>query len=133
MTEWKITDERAAFDALIAKKLDETVFLVNADSFGHFALWRETHDMVDWVQDNPGTMQTVGFVGDRPVTVSLTWDIIGGQRVLFWYGASQIVDYRMIEAWLREHTHPPKWDGGRRIAWCDAMNFHHCLEALKEQ
>ena len=37
-----------------------------------------------------------------------------------------------IAGWLQARTGDIKWDKGRRFARCDAMNFHLCLDAIRE-
>jgi hypothetical protein len=118
------------------------VFLVEANSYESLCLWRESaqeceHHLiakpVAWQQESEGLILTIGELAGMPVTLSLTWHVINGCRVLFWYMPSMATDSRMAEAWLAEHCSPPMWDSGTRPAQCDAMNFHHCLAAIAER
>ena len=38
----------------------------------------------------------------------------------------------MVEPFFEKSECIPKWDNGTRFARTDAMNFHHCLEAIRE-
>jgi hypothetical protein len=129
-------------DVIFRSKLADTVFIVEANSYEHLALWRESAlqadrpDIaapVDWRQDNEGRFVELGKLDGMPVTLSLRWDIIDGCRVLFIDCPSVVQDWRMVDAWLEQNCNPPKWDGGSRPARCDAMNFHHCLDAIRER
>jgi hypothetical protein len=122
-------EERADFQALIERKLAETVFIVEATDLERLMLWRDHAERTNWQQDNPGTMIIAGHLDGRPVCVTLTWEIQCGQRVLFWEATSEVVDYKMIKAWFAQNTHAPDWGGGRP-ARCNASNFHHCLDAI---
>jgi hypothetical protein len=114
----------------IAKELQATVFVVAATSFETLSLWRECHDSHSWQDVRHGWLAQIGQVGDMPVCISLHWAVIDGRRVLFYEATSQVVDHRMVEAWLKEHCNPV-WDGSRR-AHADAGNFHLCLQAIRE-
>lgn len=122
-------------------KLGDTVFIVDANSYEHLCLWRESakqadrpliDNPVDWRQDNAGHMLTLGHLDGMPVTLLLRWDIIDGCRVMFIDSPSAITDSRMVDRWLEENCKPPTYDGGRP-ARTDAMNFHHCLDAIRQR
>jgi hypothetical protein len=126
-------------DAEIRAKLNNTVFIVEANSYEAFALWRENsedsssaliHKPVQWRQENPGFLITLGELDNMPVTLSLNWVTINGSLVLFYYMPSVVTDSRMADKWLEENCNPPKWDNCTRRSHCDAMNFHHCLDAI---
>lgn len=136
-----------------ARRLQNTAYVVSATSFEEHCLWRDfSHeawnaenrrsgegrrilakpgfhckDRVDWEQVNPGWLETVGTVGDSPVAVSIGFSYLDGHLILFWEATSQVVDYRMIEAWLEANV--PAYAKGKRT---NAMNFHNCLHALKQ-
>lgn len=111
--------------------LDETRFLVEATDFERLILWERWHETHSWVQDYKGYWIEVGQVLDMPVGINLTWVLINGHRVLFYQGVSRMLDYEMIQNWLRAH-YPIFWDQETRWAHCDAMNFHLCMHAIEE-
>jgi hypothetical protein len=125
----------------------ETKFVVEATSFEQFELWRE-HALggllpgqadslnargrrVSWEQMNPGSLTTIGVLFDRPICVCVSWARVNGHIIAFYEATSELVDYKMVDAWIRAKC-SAKWDRGARRAHCDAMNFHHCLDALAE-
>lgn len=128
-------------------RFTNTMFVVEADSFAHQELWvkhsRESHESGfgparpigrprEWRQDSRGFMAQVGGFGGMPVNAVCSWATIDGQLVMFYYGCSMVTHSEMIEKWIEARCNP-RWDGGRRLARCDAMNFHHCLDAIDEK
>lgn len=117
-------------DPLI-QDLKDVIFVVEATRFEQHALWQSYHPAVNWGQINSGRGFQIGTLADMPVVIGLTWAIIDGQRVMFVEATSQVVDYRMVEAWLEANCQP-MWDQGHRIARCDTTNFHLCLHAIRD-
>lgn len=133
------------------KYFEDVVFLVEADSYSSLALW-ESHSTeyltlpfaakeneeqvklrVNWEQVYRGHCLTLGYIDKRPTTVDISYAIINGKKIMFYYGASQLVDHEMIKEWLHHFSLKTiRWDGGTRWAHCDAMNFHLCLDAIEE-
>lgn len=128
-------------------RLKHTVYLVEADSFAQHALWCQhsseslwppydtrkgepIYDTQRWEQEGRGWLVTVGELAKMPVCISVNWYRIDGRWVCFWYACSQVTDSRKAEKWLEEHFQGVTQDG--RPARCDANNFHHCLQAIKE-
>lgn len=134
-------------------RLKRTLFIVEATSFEQQMLWRDhsiesRHSQfplaggarMKWEQINPGWLVTVGHLGTmkgkgkfkkRPVCISVSWSRIDGYLVMFYYQCSQVTDSVQTEKWLEENF-KGKHDGGTRRAQCDAMNFGHCLRAIRE-
>lgn len=122
-----------------------TFFVVKADSFARHALWRDhAAEAVGcpgihagqgrretWDEDSSGLAIQIGEFGGMPVVVDCLWATIGGRLVLFYHACSMVTHSRMVDDWLKGRCNPT-WDGGRRRAHCDAMNFHHCLHAIRE-
>jgi len=115
-------------------RLKKTKFLVEANSFEQHCLWKEyVHTAttpLKWEQMN-GWLVTVNERKGRPICICLSWNRVNGHLVCFWNATSQLVDYKLIDKWLKEN-YDQKWDEGRRPATCDAQNFHHCIQALKQ-
>jgi hypothetical protein len=111
---------------LMAERIAATQYLVEADDFAQSALWeryasetyRRDWAAVSWEQLNPGTLRTIGHVGDLPVCVCLSWARIGSLLVCFYEATSVMVDWNMVKAWLRD-TFP-------NVPKTDATNFSHC-------
>lgn len=138
-------------DDEIEQRMRRTVAVVQATSTEQFFLWKEwakdsgwddldyikrggtPHPKLKWEQMNPGSWLTIGHVNKMPVCISLTWNRIEGQVVLFWEMTSQVVDYRMGEKYLEKVLDPwPKYDNGSRHASSDAMNFHNMVSAIRQ-
>lgn len=121
-------------------RLEKTVFIVEATSFEQHCLWGQhasdswmrpkDYEVVTWEQIN-GWLITVGEIGKRPVCISTSWVKINGALVMFYEQCSQVCDSVQTKKWVDKHFNE-KWDNGHRPARCDAMNFGHCLSAIKE-
>lgn len=107
------------------EKINETMFLVEADDFSRLALWEKFNTRLDWKEDIRGFWTEIRTIDHRPICVSIFWAVIDGQRVAFYYGTSQLVDHEMIENWIKKTFNYP-------LAHCNAMNFHLCLDAINE-
>lgn len=113
-----------------------TEYLVKATSCEHLGEWsrfaKESErrprgvEPVEWVQTNPGTLFTIAKVKGRPICVNLSWDWIAGALVCFWEATSRLVDYDLVEPWLKE-----KLPNVRQQS--DAMNFHNIVLAIRRK
>jgi hypothetical protein len=109
----------------------DVVYLVEANSNEQHELWYQWYHeprygtKVDWEQVYRGVAVTIGTVDKRPVVVSVTYALIEGQRVMFYYGCSQVVDHQMIDDWM---THYAKGVPRR-----DAQNFGHCIQNIRKE
>lgn len=110
------------------ERLSNSIFVVEADSYGQFALWKEFHEKVEWEEDSRGFWQQIGEVAGMPVCISVNFAKIYGQQICFYYGSSMVTHYQMLRDWIMEKCNRPRWDHGR-AAHCDAMNFGHCVSA----
>lgn len=108
-------------------KCAETFYLVEASSCEVFYLWCENDRTKRhrWQEESLGYWWQIGDFGGMPVCCSITWAIINGKRVAFFEGTSQVVDHRMIEAWLK--TEFPNAKGT-----VNAMNFHNCAREINQ-
>jgi hypothetical protein len=126
----------------IESRLKETLFLVEANSFETLCLWQQHSSEspqvkafkfgapLKWEQD-AGFNVEVGQLDKRPIRLEIQFVKIEGCWVGFWHCPSQLADYAMITKWL-EKNFKGKYDNQQRQATCDAMNFGHCISALKE-
>lgn len=119
-------------DPAVAEALAGVMFVVEATDFEKQYLWTSHHKNVTWDSRAGGYLVTVGHLDDRPVCLSIWFAQIDGQRVMFFHATSQVVDYRMVDAWLNANC-SPTWDAGTRKARTDAQNFHLCLEAIRQR
>jgi hypothetical protein len=112
-----------------------TVYLVEANDFTTIRLWLEWAEegagegwsspfrRVPWQQIALGYTRIIGELAGMPVAVCVSFARIKGHVAAFYEATSEVVDHRMIEAWLESEFPAAR---GRT----DAMNFHRCLEAL---
>jgi len=106
----------------------DVVFLVEADDFARQVLLERvrTHrpDLKSWQQVMEGRIVTIGYLGKRPICVSLFYAVIDGKRVMFFSACSMLVDHQLVEDWLRAGFKPGLYFSS------NAMNFHNCVQAL---
>lgn len=130
------------FQEEIAERWPKTVFVVEADDFAQFYLWRNhSHEHLEmngradgrfdgprhkWEQMNPGYLVTIGKIKKMPVCVSVTWNKIDGYLVAFYEAVSRVVDHDMVRDWINKMTQPG-------VGHCNAMNFHLCLQEIEAQ
>ena len=74
-----------------------------------------------WVKVNPGLNEPVGELAGNPVCILMSWAIIGGKPIMFWRPTSQVVDNRLIHAWLEKNC--PVF----RTNNSDLINIHNVL------
>lgn len=119
----------------------EAVFVVEVSSFEKQALWeryarevahldRRSGPRVHWQDQGRGWWFQIAEVDKRPVMISVFGALLNDSAILFYEATSEVVDWKAIEEWFREHCWP-MWDSDTRRAHCDAMNFHHCLEVVR--
>lgn len=128
-------------DDNLDSRFEDTIFVVEANGYERLSLWSKhcyqgstecisgpSYKRYEWEQDNHGIWYQIGKLVELPICVSFFWNKIDGHRILFYECASRVSDLKVINDWLERHCNPV-WDGNRR-AHCDAMNFHHCLNAI---
>lgn len=122
--------------------IKETFYFVEADDFAKSILFKErattscvTHlfrgnkdgyNDLDWDGFSDCRLFHIGFLDEMSVCIQMTWHKIEGKRICFYNGTSQVVDWRMIEAFIDECC---------EIAGCqktDAQNFCHATWALRD-
>lgn len=119
-------------DDEIVSYLECVVGCVEANSFEKHCLWKENHYLEDaarhkreWKDTGHGLGVTIGYVDERPVHLSLSTSVIDGQKILFYYATSTVVDHEMIREWLKVNlpeTAKGNYPGGYNHT--DATNFH---------
>ena len=120
-------------------RLKQTMFFVEATRFEQVTLWEKWHDSVwgveasilGWDEDCKGAIHQTGIIDQRPIWTAFFWAKIDGRLVCFYETTSPVADANQTEAWIKS-IHFPKWDSGSRSAFCDAMNFHHCIDAIRD-
>jgi hypothetical protein len=98
--------------------IEKVDFAVEANSYESLCIWEQFNEKCTWVQHTRGAMRQIGELAGRPIWVTLFWNTINGKKVLFYEATSQVVDYEMVENWIRKNALN---EHGIRT---DAMNFH---------
>lgn len=126
---------------IIIERLKRSVFLVEANSFEQLTLWQQhaigsphqkhfNFTPLRWEQMD-GYAVNVGKIGKRELWVTLTWNRLNGCLVCFYDESSQLRDLVQTKAWFDKYFKTRSFIGSR-AAQCDAMNFGHCISAIKE-
>ena len=116
--------------------LHGVVGVVEATRFEHHALWRlnDLDGRHKWESATAGLGEIIGKVGKMPVAISLNVDVIDGHRILFYHATSQVVDHRMVEAWLEKNLPVTAFmdsDPRKRMNHSDSINFPNVLPRQK--
>ncbi len=125
-------------DAILFK---DVVFIVEATSYEQHVFWEnyfykskyETLIIKDWLQETAGKIITIGKCDKRPVCVTIFWAWLDGCKIMFYEATSQVVDHKMVKEWFKHFSSHIKWDGNTRLAHCNSLNFHLCIQAVKER
>lgn len=104
------------------KRYSQTEYLVEATSFEKTALWKDYSTTHDWRDHLDGYLPVCGSLNDRPICISALWADIEGRLVMFWHPTSNLVDYEVIEFWLKNNCTKAKHN--------DANNFHAVLNDI---
>jgi len=96
-----------------------------------FRIWEKWNDELDSWEQGMGWLETVGYINDRPICISIFIEKINGYEVLFWHATSELVDYKMIEEWF-QLNHSALWYTDRPGQHCDEVNFMHCINYLRD-
>lgn len=123
------------------KEFENIFFVVEATNCEHAMLWenwsKESIEpkgygtLLNWSGRGAyGFSVQIGTLDKRPVNVSILFDTINGAKIVFYEAVSQVVDYKMVRAWIDENLTSELPDG--RVNHCDANNFHQCMHALQK-
>ena len=109
--------------------LEGVVGVVEATSYESMKLWETYHKEkgYSWVQNPSGPLVTVGWLmNDRPVCISLFCNTIKGHKILFLEATSILVDWEMINVWLKENLPKTAFqDNGVYVNKVTSSNFHN--------
>lgn len=113
--------------------IKKCVGAVEATSYERHCIWAEysplskrrvSFSVKTWIDNNTGVMFTAGTVGNHPVTIEMYFSYIDDQWVLFYNPCSRVVDYDIVNEWLKHELSHTKQT--------DAMNFHNILNHIKD-
>ena len=126
-----MTAELIAPDRDVIEYVHGVVGMVDANSFETLSLWQQNQirdNQRTWEESRNGYLVTVGQMDDRPICLSVSYATIDGHKILFIDACSEVVDYAMIEEWLKKYLPETAWTerfGGKYINRTNAMNFHN--------
>jgi len=117
----------------VESALQKVEFFVEATDFEVQTFWEQNdrhrqleRRSVEWVQVGLIWSLQVGTFHGFPVVVHLTFALLNSHLVCFYEPASRVVDRDMVKSYF-EDGYDPKWDDGKRRAFTNAWNFHHCF------
>lgn len=113
------------------ERYKDVTVIVEATSYETLCLWEKWHQQkgYTWIQDMSGPLITVGWIQDRPVCIAPLVHIVNGRHIMFVEATSTLVDWDMIEYWLKENVPNActrKGGGNLHLNKENAQNFH-CL------
>jgi len=103
------------------EKLKTTEYFVEATSTERQLLWEQWNWKIYWKSEDQGYFETIGYLCKRPVSLLLAFATINDHKVCFYESPGLLVDWVMIEKWMRDH-------GMSDHNHCDAGNFHLCVQ-----
>jgi hypothetical protein len=90
------------FDTSYFKK--NTRHLVEVNSFISSVLWEKySKKVTSWRGWSAGFSETVGYINNKPICVSVFFTMIDGDWIGFYEPTSQMVDYSMVDDHLKKH------------------------------
>lgn len=101
----------------------DVVGAVEANSFEYYALWEINNireNKKTWEENLYSMLLNIGSYKDSDVFVNIRTAVIDGNKILFYYPTSNIVNWNMVEKWIRSIL----VDGTRLT---DATNIHSVL------
>ncbi len=82
----------------------DVVVLINS-SYESLGIYQElTEKGYKYVQDMGGPLLTIGYIDNRPICIAPLIHEIGGAKVLHLEATSELVDWKLIDKWIKEHT-----------------------------
>jgi predicted PolB exonuclease-like 3'-5' exonuclease len=107
--------------------IEKVLYGVEATEFEQNFLQQENSIKCVWTEISLTETIQIGEYEGHPVMVELSWAVIKGTKVLFWRATSNVVDYRMVQKWVRENALT------KDATTTNAMNFHNVFNYLPEE
>lgn len=103
----------------------DVVYMVETTSYEKLALWREYHKELNWQEvTHGGPMFQLGELAGRPIVLSVNIISILGRKVMFYEPTSQVVDWVMVEDFLKK-----SWPN---VQMTNGMNFFNAVHYIRE-
>lgn len=113
--------------------LSDIEAIIECDSFSQHALWKEFHERCEWKQNLSGYGVTVGYLAEQPVFISILKAVVDSVTILFINPTSEVVDWRMIEKWLKKNMPATAYRDSTYLNKQDAQNFSNALFDAKRR
>lgn len=99
--------------------------MIEANSNEQMYIWQTWHEKYGypWKQEH-GYLVTVGELMDRPICISVMFVKVKEKLIMFWHATSELVDYVMIDEWLKKNL-PDAYHNKT-----DATNDHIVMHTL---
>jgi len=81
--------------------MKNTYYAVEANNFEQMFLYTQNQRKNKWDEIQSGAHITLGHIDERPICVLLNWALINEFPVLFYEPVSVLVDYVIIDEWLK--------------------------------
>lgn len=107
-------------------RLMDTRYIVRASSAEALFLWNRWNERLKWKQENEGRIEEIGKIGGTPIMIELSWNILNGQRVMFWTNFTALFDFGLAEKWLQENC------PNARLS-VDTINFGSIWHEIKDR
>lgn len=116
----------------ILSQLDRTFYIVEIASHNdHQYIWEQLWGYpngrrkdLSYQQGRMSSIQPIGKLAGNTISLSITWDEIGGKQICFIHPESQVVDHRMVRKWIAKYA--------GKIPTTDTSNFHHMVLAVDQ-
>lgn len=102
--------------------------IVEANSFETLTLWQYWNQDkgYSWIQNNSGWLVKVGKLADKEVWISPLAHVVKGKKILFVEATSSVVDWEMIEEYLKKNVPSAIKENGF-LRKENAGNFHNLV------
>lgn len=118
------------FNNKLDERFRDVVAIIEATSTEQFFLWKEFNKIVPWEHDQRGYSININTsylisLTKRPINLCFAFIKIAGKRIVFWEPISELVDYFVIDEWIKENL--------PNVCNENAINFHNALAEIYPQ
>lgn len=111
------------------ERYKDVTAIVEVTSYEALCLWEKWHQQkgYTWEESRSGPLITVGHINERPVCIAPLVHVVNGKHIMFLEATSALVDWNMIEDWLRENVPSACTNNGTYLNKENAQNFHNLV------
>lgn len=110
----------------VKEYIQDVIGAVEANNFEQLELWdRSSKEGAVWKTTNYGYGVHIGDFHGRQIFISITTSVIDDHKILFYYPTSELVDWGMIEKWLKQNLPNTAFDKNGRLNKVDASGFYN--------